>query len=179
MCNSFTKCIIFPYFRNPKKIFYSSNFMDLSYQNLVLLIENDDLEWDEISIFKSCIRWADGFCRGRGLEPIANNLRGALGEIIYRIRFPLMSAEQFTFDVIPIKVLTSEEQVQVFKYLCLPENLAREQLQLETTSFNCKRRSYMLGGKGQEFCEDSFHSKNKSESPHCLPSLASNNGGKS
>lgn len=95
---------------------------------MVLLIEHDDLEWDEISIFKSVLRyklelchdtfcqsfgnmiligfcrWADEFCRRRGLQPVANNLRGALGEIIYRIRFPLMTPEQFTFEIIPLKV---------------------------------------------------------------------------
>jgi hypothetical protein len=186
--------------RNAKKVFFSSNFMELSYANLVLLIENDDLEWDELSIFKSVLRllnylnsgyvirceniitfyrWADDFCRRRGLEPVANNLRGALGEIVYRIRFPLMTAEQFTFEVISLKVLTSEEQVQVYKYLCLP-GTSREQL--EPTSFNCKRRTHMPSTTIESKCkdEDSSLLKLKSESgesPHCQLSTSSNCNG--
>lgn len=120
-----------------------------------------------------CPSWADEFCRRRGLEPVANNLRGALGEIVYKIRFPLMTAEQFTFEVIPLKVLTSEEQVQVFKYLCLPDITSREQL--EPTSFNCRRRTHMR--KNNQ--DDSFNKiKNEAgSSPHCQLVLASTSAG--
>lgn len=134
--------------------------------------------------FFTCgIRWADFFCKRRGLEPVPENLRGALGEIIYKVRFPLMTAEEFTYDVIPTKVLTSEEQVQIFKFFCLGANGGPSRLPIEPSSFNCTLRNHMYGRPEikaikEEIDETTAKLKTEyGESPNCQPSLASHSNG--
>jgi len=56
-----------------------------------------------------------------------------------------MNAEEFSYEVAPTKVLTSEEQVQIFKYLCLSSSSGgSSKQQIEPLSFNCNFRNHMF-----------------------------------
>ncbi|KAL3090466.1 hypothetical protein niasHT_027161 [Heterodera trifolii] len=70
---------------------------------------------------KRALRWADEKCRQKGIECSAENRREMLGQALFNIRFPLMSAKDFTKSVVPTGVLTTEEMFGVYQYYCHPE----------------------------------------------------------
>lgn len=47
------------------------------------------------------------------------NLRKVMQALIPEIRFPLMRPDEFTLLVTPTNLLTSEEQVRIYQYLCV------------------------------------------------------------
>ncbi|ODM96339.1 BTB/POZ domain-containing protein 2 [Orchesella cincta] len=98
-------------------IFPSESFLNLSCESICRLIGRDDLRIDETSLFQAIIHWANSKCTHSGIENTSVNLREVLQEIIPKIRFPLMSAQEFTFRVVPTQILTPEEQVQIYQYV--------------------------------------------------------------
>ena len=98
--------------------FHSSAFMDISQDTLAFVLESDHLDIDELELFKLCCKWG---------EPKSNqrkdnvSLREIIGKAVFNIRFPVMSAEDFTNIVRPTEVLTGEEKASVYAYLDVPE----------------------------------------------------------
>ncbi|KAL3105079.1 hypothetical protein niasHT_028751 [Heterodera trifolii] len=80
-----------------------------------------ELRSNEIEIWKAALRWADEKCRQKGIECSAENRREMLGQALFNIRFPLMSAKDFTKSVVSTGVLTTEEMFGVYQYYCHPE----------------------------------------------------------
>ncbi|CAL8082878.1 unnamed protein product [Orchesella dallaii] len=118
-------------------IFPSENFLQLSSESICRLIERDDLHIDETSLFEAIIHWAESKCMHGGIAITSFNLRQTLQNIIPKVRFPLMNAQEFTLRVAPTKILTSEEQVEVYQYLSV-EPSKRDKL--PAISFNTKPR---------------------------------------
>ncbi|KAL3091805.1 hypothetical protein niasHS_004521 [Heterodera schachtii] len=80
-----------------------------------------ELRSNEIEIWKAALRWADEKCGQKGIECSAENRREMLGQALFNIRFPLMSAKDFTKSVVSTGVLTTEEMFGVYQYYCHPE----------------------------------------------------------
>ena len=60
-------------------------------------------------------------CKRRGFSENAENLRMVLEDVIQLIRFPQMSASDFSLKVAPSKILNYDELLSAFQYLSVRE----------------------------------------------------------
>ncbi|KAL3080428.1 hypothetical protein niasHT_038865 [Heterodera trifolii] len=72
----------------------------------------------QIPISKLCnaLRWADAKCRQNGIECSAENRRAMLGPALLKIRFPLLSNEEFSKKIVPSGVLSKDEVIGVYQF---------------------------------------------------------------
>jgi hypothetical protein len=107
-------------------IFGSEEFLCLTVAELSYWLRKDELTCSEIHIFNSALRWGES-CYKRSLfgessedhpPPKKEELRAVLTDIIPLIRFPLMSASDFADFVVPSNLLTNDERLAGFEYIC-------------------------------------------------------------
>ena len=63
--------------------------------------------------------WSEAECKRLGKETTSENQRGVLGRALHLIRFPSMTQEEFSIEVVPKDVLTKDEIISVFMNLCI------------------------------------------------------------
>lgn len=62
-------------------------------------------------------------CSFSGLNPTPENMRAALKDALYLIRFPVMDPNAFISHVTETGILSMEERIEVLTYFCLePED---------------------------------------------------------
>lgn len=82
--------------KDTKQIFCSDEFFWCNHAVLVRILKIDTLNCPEIDVFNACIEWARANCKQKNLDDRkSDNLRAALGDAIYQIRFASMHAKQF------------------------------------------------------------------------------------
>ena len=116
MKDSFTKCLHFICKSQScaQKVFESSGFLRCSRESLVSLVKADELPLDDKMIYQSLIRWAMHRCKKDGNdEEDSAEIRKTLGNLIFHVRFPLMSLKTFWKDVADKDILSAEEKVQI------------------------------------------------------------------
>uniref|UniRef100_A0A183CJS0 B30.2/SPRY domain-containing protein n=1 Tax=Globodera pallida TaxID=36090 RepID=A0A183CJS0_GLOPA len=77
------------------------------------------------------LRWADEKCRQNGRERSAANRREMLGPALFKIRFPLISQEDFSEIIVPSGVLTEGEMLSIFMYYSGPKRARPNPYQLQ------------------------------------------------
>lgn len=101
-----------------RKIFESDGFLDLRKESLSSLVESDDLSLDECFIYQSITRWAKHNCMKEGNNsPNSTEIRQMLGNLIFEIRFPTMSLENFWTEMASDEILSNEEKVHISKVI--------------------------------------------------------------
>ena len=101
--------------RNTKEALASDDFMSISSETLGVILDSAHLAMKEIKIFEKAFKWASK----RTNKTL--NARAALGHNLFKIRFPLMTHQEFTESICTKDVLTESEQLQIFKYLASPK----------------------------------------------------------
>lgn len=96
----------------------SEGLLWISRDTLSSLLKRDTLSLvdGECAIFKATRRWAAANCKLRNFKPTGDKLRGALKEVLYLIRFPLIPPKLFEDIVVPSGILTEEEISQVHMF---------------------------------------------------------------
>ena len=104
--------------KNAKQILDSAGFREMPSQCLRTLLKSDNLGVKEISVFRACLSWAECECKRLRLSLTKENKRQVLMEVYTGIRFPLISSDEVVEEIVPSGILTAEELVQIFSYLC-------------------------------------------------------------
>lgn len=102
---------------NIKTVFQSADFLSCEREMLCNVLDFDSLNCNETDVLDACVAWADKKCDDEGIDGTNTvNLRAALGEALFKIRFCSMTAEQFaTINEMYAKLLSSDESTEVFQ----------------------------------------------------------------
>ncbi|XP_061196531.1 BTB/POZ domain-containing protein 6-like [Saccostrea echinata] len=104
--------------RNGDRVLQSPSFSDLCRKCVKTIISSNDLEADEAVVFKAAVKWAGAVCCRKCLTPIDRNIRKALGDIFFEIRFPIMQLSFFADKVASSNILIQKEKIALYEYLC-------------------------------------------------------------
>ncbi|XP_021360397.1 BTB/POZ domain-containing protein 6-like [Mizuhopecten yessoensis] len=89
---------------------------DLGQECLGDVLRSDNLKVSEEDIFTAVLSWADRRCTEKDLEVNDSNRRHVLGDLLYLLRFPLMSQEKFvSISETNESLLSLQEQVTMFR----------------------------------------------------------------
>lgn len=126
---------------------WNQSFLTLPYEYIVQILECDSLACKEIVTFNASIAWAKQECTRNGLDPSnVDNLRTQLGDLLYQIRFNLMTIKVAAkcIDLHP-KLFTEDELEEI---LCMIGHVK----EFKPKQFNWTVRYYNLNGKEDLMC---------------------------
>ena len=94
----------------------SNDFMKLCPECVSRITESTDLNASEDEVFEALIDWGEHECLRNKMEISPSNVRKALGNIFYNIRFPAMNDSYYKREVEPKDYLTTEEKDVIAKF---------------------------------------------------------------
>ncbi|KAL3120054.1 hypothetical protein niasHT_003306 [Heterodera trifolii] len=117
----FANCCLAYIGKNADTLIEADEFLQIDQKLLCEILERDELQISgEISIWNAALRWTDEKCRANGLKCSAENRRQMLGPALFKIRFPLLSNEEFTKNIVPFGVLSKDEIIAIYQFNSLP-----------------------------------------------------------
>jgi len=109
---------------NAEDVFNTDAFMRISHDILKTVVSLKTLTTTEKHVFESCVRWAKHQLLELGNEdPSDKEIREKLGDVLYEIRFPTMTAEEFAGLTAHSKILTAHEKHDVYVYIATKKRL--------------------------------------------------------
>ena len=95
----------------------SDGFTTIDRSLLEAMVKRDTLTIEEIDLFKAVHLWATRECARQGLAGDGEVKRRILGEeVVKKIRFPVMTLNEFAKDVLDCMILTRDEAFGIVKY---------------------------------------------------------------
>lgn len=132
------KCLEYV-FKQPFKVFQSATFQQMPLSFLGDLLDHERLVVDEDCVCTALLLWASKWCEVNGKEVNGANQREALGDVLYKIRFPLLTQDYFTENISEKGLLTENEEVQLLKYFLtkkkVPDNFNGKKREAPSTPF--------------------------------------------
>lgn len=123
-------------------IFKSKEFLDWDRNTLLRVLSLDTLDCNETEVFDACIKWVREECKRMKIdETCEENLRIALGDAFFNIRFGLMTLQKFaTIHKSHPKLFLPAESNEVFYTIANVNDL-------ESSLFKAKPRMKTLASK--------------------------------
>ena len=102
----------------------SEGFLSLSRDSLQTIVELDDVHVKEEELFEHVIKWAESECLRQKLEISSwENKRNVLGDVLFKVRFPLIDQAYFAKNIGVTQLLTSDEKNDVLLYYASKEDV--------------------------------------------------------
>lgn len=92
-----------------RHLLVSNAFLELDQKSLCEILQHDSLQIREVDLFKAVVRWSEAECNRRSIQITPENQRLVIGQALNFIRFPLMTAEEFSTIVTSTEILTLED----------------------------------------------------------------------
>jgi len=92
----------------------AEGFTDIDIDTLTSVLDRDSLRIKESKLFGAVLRWAEAECLRQNSPVSADNKRAVLGNVLAKVRFPLMSVEEFAQGPAQSGILTDKEIVSLF-----------------------------------------------------------------
>jgi len=121
--------------QNTREVVKTENFFQLSRDALEEVIQQDWLEFaDESEVYKACVMWArKQLVRNLGSSsPTDEQIRGTLGNVLSRIRFPTMKQTEFAELVGLSNVLTLKEKNDLYFYIATARGFCGSHLRFDS-----------------------------------------------
>lgn len=109
---------------NVRKIMSHDKFVLLNHDTLEYILELPYFrcDIDEFEVFQAVINWAKESCKTTGLSPTGLAIRLLLGNMLYLIRFPIMSIDQFRqCNIIAPNLLNEKEVILIHDIISLQQ----------------------------------------------------------
>lgn len=92
----------------------AEGFVDIDINTLESVLMRETLNCKEMHLFKATLSWASAECSRRELEPTPHNMRQVLGTVLYLLRIPTMSLDEFANVAVPEGILSPQETIDIF-----------------------------------------------------------------
>ncbi|XP_063415863.1 BTB/POZ domain-containing protein 2-like [Mytilus trossulus] len=111
--------------KNAGEVFKSDDFLAISSEDMNDFLKLDSLCISEVTLFQSMLKWADTSLRKSRKSITGGTRREELVQhgVLYLLGFPQFSLEDFTELVVPSGILSSDEQLHIFKAITMKSSL--------------------------------------------------------
>ncbi|XP_036604664.1 LOW QUALITY PROTEIN: BTB/POZ domain-containing protein 6 [Trichosurus vulpecula] len=92
----------------------SEGFCEIDQQTLEIILNRESLNTKEVVIFEAVLNWAEAECKRQGLPITPRNKRKVLGRVLFLVRIPTMTLEEFANGAAQSDILTLEETRSIF-----------------------------------------------------------------
>ncbi|XP_051834070.1 BTB/POZ domain-containing protein 6 isoform X1 [Antechinus flavipes] len=92
----------------------SEGFCEIDQQTLEIILTRESLNTKEVVIFEAVLNWAEAECKREGLPITPRNKRKVLGKVLFLVRIPTMTLEEFANGAAQSDILTLEETRSIF-----------------------------------------------------------------
>ncbi|KAG8514443.1 BTB/POZ domain-containing protein 6 [Galemys pyrenaicus] len=92
----------------------SEGFCEIDWPTLEIIVRREALNTKEAVVFEAVLSWAEAECKRQGLPVTPRNQRHVLGPVLYLVRIPTMTLEEFANGPAQSEVLTLEETHSIF-----------------------------------------------------------------
>ena len=115
--NLITKCLSV-IAKSASDVLKATEFEDLSNDSLAYILDIEKMNCFEVELFQACTRWAQAEVQRQNRSHDA--VREMLEPFIAKIRFPTMSLNDFTDDIVSTVLLTAEEMALTYQQIISP-----------------------------------------------------------
>ncbi|CAC5394648.1 BTBD9 [Mytilus coruscus] len=121
---------------NADDVFKTEGFLSLSNDDLHTLLSREDICAFEEEIITAAIKWAKNKCKQEMVETNGQTMRQALGTVIYTLRIPLLSLEEYSDTVVKSRILSEEEELGLYKYFTMSKKRLEDLCGFDKSSRN-------------------------------------------
>ena len=149
-------------FDNQKTVFECDTFYNLPYEFVLKVVSSEHLVLEENLIYNALFLWAEKACLDQSLEGTGENKRKVLRDIIYEIRFPLLSQDFFSEHISEKGILEEADEIKILKHYLHPKKPVAADFKFKTeprkapvVNFKYIPSVYEVWRPKFEGCEDS------------------------
>ncbi|KAL5011646.1 hypothetical protein ScPMuIL_010197 [Solemya velum] len=102
--------------KNGERCLQSATFCKTSRHCVEKVVDADDLSACELSVWEALVGWAEAECERQGVAITDVNIRQAMGNLVYSVRFRGISPDMFAKHVSTKDILTPIEVADIFRF---------------------------------------------------------------